>query len=84
MTGDDRMTGDEMRAELETMRWSVRGFAELVQVRQTTAARWASDVHPIPPPVARWLRQAAKWMRAHPPPTVPKRGAAPDDPAGGS
>lgn len=75
------MTGDEMRAELETMRWSVRAFAELVQVRQTTAARWASDVQPIPPPVASWLRQAAKWMRSHPPPAAPKRGV---DPADGS
>ena len=65
------MTGSELLAALDTIGWSARTLAGRCDVRQTTVQRWAHDMQRIPPPVAKWVCQLAKYHAAHPAPIAP-------------
>jgi transcriptional regulator with XRE-family HTH domain len=62
------MTGVELITALATIGWSQRELARRLGIDEATVRRWARSATPVPRPVAAWLRQAAAWHAAHPPP----------------
>jgi transcriptional regulator with XRE-family HTH domain len=89
-----RWTGRESRALRETLRMSLRVFAEYLGVRTSTVSGWEHRSNPAPPSLATQalLDQALKLAdaaarvlrcaptREHPPAATVERGFAVDDP----
>ena len=65
------MTAEEFTAALATIGWGQRQLAAALAYHRTQINRWAEGTSPIPEPVAGWLRAAATWHAAHPPPRYP-------------
>lgn len=55
---------------LSTLGWSVRDLARRLGRHQTTVARWANAISPVPGDVAAWLETLAAFHIAHPAPRV--------------
>lgn len=62
------MTPAEIREALAALHWTQRGFAAALGVQERQVRRWASGEYLLPPAIAEWLRQAAAWHNANPPP----------------
>jgi ribosome-binding protein aMBF1 (putative translation factor) len=62
------MTGAELRKALATIGWSQRCLARRLGIDESRVRRWARGTPPMPESVAVWLRKAAAWHTANPPP----------------
>lgn len=63
---------------LAILGWSVRDLARRADRHQTTAARWAAGISPVPDRVAAWLETLAAFHVAHPAPRSTGQGKAND------
>jgi transcriptional regulator with XRE-family HTH domain len=64
------MSGAELRDALATIGWSQRELARRTGVSESRVRRWARGTIPVPEAVADWLRRAAEWHIANPPPSA--------------
>ena len=62
------MTPDEFRACLDTLAWSQRGLAAILDFDDRTVRRWAAGTQDVPSAIAAWLRRLAEFHAQHPPP----------------
>lgn len=62
------MTGLELAAAREALRWSRRGFAEAVGMDERAIRDAEAGKRVVPLHVAAWARAAAAWHAGHPPP----------------
>ena len=66
------MTTDRFRACLESLHWSQRGLAAILDMDERQVRRWAAGAT-IPAPIAAWLETLAKFHERNPPPGSPSR-----------
>jgi hypothetical protein len=66
------MTPERFVECLETIDWSIRGFADHIDVSARQAGRWASGRYPIPEPIAQWLEKITQFHAKNPPPPPPE------------
>jgi hypothetical protein len=67
------MTPERFNECLETIDWSIRGFADHIDVSDRQVRRWAHGVYPIPESIAGWLEKLAQFHAKNPPPPPPER-----------
>jgi transcriptional regulator with XRE-family HTH domain len=64
------MTGADLTFALAVIGWSQRELARRLGVTESRVRRWARGTMPVPEAVADWLRRAAEWHIANPPPSA--------------
>jgi hypothetical protein len=67
------MTPSEFHICLDTLDWSQRGLARLLNLDDRMVRRWAAGQYSIPDDVAGWLMTLAAFHAKHP---VPLKGGS--------
>lgn len=67
------MTAERFLECLEVLDWSIRGFADTINVSERQARRWATGFYPLPVELAAWLDKLARFHEANPRPATPER-----------
>ena len=62
------MTSDKFRTCLDTLGWSQRSLARLLDCDERMVRRWAAGQYSIPDNVAGWLATLAAFHAEHPAP----------------
>lgn len=68
------MTPDRFRANLGLLGWNTPQLALRWRVDDRTIRRWKSGEMSIPPAIAAWVEDLARWLETHPPPDGGQRG----------
>lgn len=63
------MTPTRLRECLETLDWTQRGFARLINWSEGTVRQWARGAMPIPQEIADWLEKLMEFLKEHPVPS---------------
>lgn len=62
------MTPARLRECLDTLAWTQRGLARLLERQEGTVRQWARGAVQLPADVAVWLEARARHAEKHPPP----------------